>query len=370
MGTKKSFADKLLDWYDVHGRTDLPWRENLTPYRIWVSEIMLQQTQVNTVLPYFRRFEDHFPDITALAKASLDEVLHLWTGLGYYARGRNLHKTANIIYTELGGKFPRDTNALQELPGIGRSTAGAICAIAYDQPTAILDGNVKRVLARYHAIEGWPGQSAVQKQLWQVAEESTPDKRCADYTQAIMDLGATLCTRSQPNCSACPVQANCQAYTAGTTDKYPASKAKKKLPIRTTYFLILLDSQGRILLQQRPPVGLWGGLWCFPESETKEAIHEVCQGLGVDPLRTDKGSDHPQVNSCRTGTTQRHTFSHYHLDYTPIYINALAMQGIADNDVLWVEADKPGKLGLPRPIQKLLKDMPIDDKPNRPSWSG
>ena len=295
----------------------------------------------------------------------MDEVLHLWTGLGYYARGRNLHKTANIIYTELGGKFPQDVAALQNLPGIGRSTAGAICAIAYDQPTAILDGNVKRVLARYHAIDGWPGQSTVQKQLWQVSESSTPNERCTDYTQAIMDLGATLCTRSQPNCSACPVQTNCQAYTEGTTDRYPASKPKKKLPIRTTYFLIMLDSKDRVLLQQRPPVGLWGGLWCFPECETKEAIQEVCRGLGVDPFLGDEDKDHQQTNSYLTGTTQRHTFSHYHLDYTPIYINALPQSKIAEDNILWVEAEKPGKLGLPRPIQKLLKDMPINNEPSQ-----
>jgi A/G-specific adenine glycosylase len=359
MNNQSSFASKLLDWYDTHGRTELPWRQNITPYRVWVSEIMLQQTQVNTVLPYFRRFESHFPDIITLARASLDEVLHLWTGLGYYARGRNLHKTANIICSELDGEFPQTTSDLLELPGIGRSTAGAICAIAYNQPTAILDGNVKRVLARYHTIDGWPGQTSIQKHLWQLAESATPDERCADYTQGIMDLGATICMRSQPKCSVCPVQDNCRARATGTTDQYPASKPKKKLPIRRTYFLIMLDSQGRTLLQQRPPAGLWGGLWSFPECETKEAIRKVCRSVGVDLLRGDD-DDCQQTNGYPTGATQRHTFSHYHLDYTPIYINyinVLPQSKIAEDNILWVETDKPGKLGLPRPIQKLLESM-------------
>ncbi|RLA46204.1 MAG: A/G-specific adenine glycosylase [Gammaproteobacteria bacterium] len=345
MSNQASFACQVLNWYDTCGRTDLPWRQNITPYRIWVSEIMLQQTQVNTVIPYFRRFEDRFPNITALADASLDEVLHLWTGLGYYARGRNLHKTANIVCKDFNGEFPRDNVALEQLPGIGRSTAGAICAIAFDQATPILDGNVKRVLTRYHRIKGWPGQSAVQKKLWQVAETSTPTDRSADYTQAIMDLGATLCTRSKPNCLACPLQVKCQAHTAAVTDQYPTSKPRKTLPVRTTYFLIMVNSQGQVLLQLRPPTGLWGGLWCFPECTDEAAIATTCQQLGF------------AIRHYRVDQQQRHTFSHYHLDYKPVHINAVPEPHVADSTIAWVNIDDPGQLGLPRPVEQLLKTI-------------
>ena len=345
MPQETTFAKTLLDWYDANGRTDLPWRQDITPYRVWVSEIMLQQTQVKTALPYFQRFMGQFPTIGALADASLDDVLHLWTGLGYYARGRNLHKTATIINAEFDGVFPTDSEALQAFPGIGRSTAGAICAIAFGQATPILDGNVKRVLTRHHKIDGWPSQSAVQKKLWQVAEYLTPARRCADYTQAIMDLGATLCSRSKPECSACPLESSCQAHQTDTVKQYPASKPRKTLPVRTTCMLIIKNPSGEVLLQQRPPVGLWGGLWCFPECGDIQTIEAVCQQLGVTASDSESG---PQ---------QRHTFSHYHLDYTPVYIDALQRSRIADNAIVWVKADQPGELGLPQPVVKLLKSM-------------
>lgn len=340
------FARQLLPWYDCNGRADLPWRQRITAYRVWVSEIMLQQTQVSTVIPYFERFMAAFPDVRALADAPLDEVLHRWTGLGYYARGRNLHKAADIICAEFNAELPADRATLEQLPGIGRSTAGAICAIAFNQPQPILDGNVKRVLSRYFCVAGWPGQSSVQKTLWRLAETTTPEQRCADYTQAIMDLGATLCTRSKPNCSACPLQLNCQAHARGAIAQYPASKPRKSLPIQTRLLLIVVNDAGDVLLQQRPPTGLWGGLWSFPECPKDGDIAATCEQLGLT------------VDNHRHGEQRRHTFSHYHLDYTPVYVDAKPQARIADNGLTWVNPARPGQLGLPRPVQQLLGNIP------------
>src|SRR5690606_6541720 len=209
------FAQRVLVWFDQHGRKHLPWQQGITPYRVWLSEIMLQQTQVATVIPYFERFIARFPDVQSLAAAPIDDVLHLWTGLGYYARARNLHRCAQTIVRDYGGEFPASVAALSELPGIGRSTAGALASIAHQQRAAILDGNVKRVLARHHAIDGWPGTTQTLSQLWQFAEQHTPDKRSDHYTQAMMDLGATVCTRSKPACDHCPVADSCIAYAQG-----------------------------------------------------------------------------------------------------------------------------------------------------------
>jgi A/G-specific adenine glycosylase len=340
-------AARLLDWYDDNGRTDLPWRQEINPYRIWVSEIMLQQTQVSTVIPYFQRFIARFPNIDILAEAELDDVLHLWTGLGYYARGRNLHKAATIIATDLAGIFPEQSATLQKLPGIGRSTAGAICSIAFNQSTPILDGNVKRVLARYYAIEGWPGQSRTQKILWEKAEQNTPGYRCAAYTQAIMDLGATLCTPKKPQCPSCPLNLDCTAHKAGTEQHYPASKRRKVLPVRQTYFLIASNPDGDILLEQRPPTGLWGGLWCFPQSDTLQGIHSECERLGLPPGKFTQGQQ------------LQHTFSHYRLDYTPLYLSVGLSPSISDNKNQWVKVNAPGKIGLPRPVEKLLEAVSL-----------
>ncbi len=347
MVIETGFAQLLLAWYDSNGRADLPWRNDITAYRVWVSEIMLQQTQVTTVIPYFKRFVAAFPNVRILANAPLDEVLHRWTGLGYYARGRNLHKAAGIICTKFAAELPADHANLQQLPGIGRSTAGAICAIAFNQPQPILDGNVKRVLSRYFRVAGWPGQSSVQKNLWQLAAATTPKQRCADYTQAIMDLGATLCTRSKPNCSACPLQSNCQAHASGTTAQYPASKPRKSLPVQTRLLLIVINEAGDVLLQQRPPTGLWGGLWSFPECPHDDDITATCQQLGLTADRY------------RRGEPRRHTFSHYHLDYTPVYIDARPQTRIADSGLTWINPAHPGQLGLPRPVQQLLCDFPL-----------
>ncbi|MBV1932067.1 MAG: A/G-specific adenine glycosylase [Porticoccaceae bacterium] len=357
-----TFASQLLDWFDQHGRHDLPWQQDINPYRVWLSEIMLQQTQVKTVIPYFERFIAAFPSVAELAAAPIDKVLHLWTGLGYYARARNLHKTAQLVVDDYAGQFPNATDNLETLPGIGRSTAGAICAIAFQQRAAILDGNVKRVLARYYTIEGWPGKNAVQKQLWALAETNTPDDRCAEYTQAIMDLGATLCTRSKPNCQACPLQADCQAHASATMEIYPTKKPKKTLPIRSTHFLIISDSENRILLQQRPPVGLWGGLWCFPQCEHESAIHETCEQIGIDFKAPNSAAEHDY----RFDKAKRHTFSHFHLDYTPVFISLSQLKAelttqIAEHSVTWVRPQDPGQLGLPRPVEQVLNNIPISE---------
>jgi A/G-specific adenine glycosylase len=340
------FQRAVLDWFDQHGRTNLPWQQEINPYRVWVSEIMLQQTQVSTVIPYFERFITSFPDVETLASAPLDNVLHHWTGLGYYARARNLHKTAVLVSTQLKGQFPSSIDGLCELPGIGRSTAGAISSIAFKIPATILDGNVKRVLARFSATEGWPGRSEVVQKLWLVAETYTPEKRIADYTQAMMDLGATLCTRSSPNCEHCPLVSDCIAHREGNQTNYPGKKPKKKLPVKSTFFLLIHNPQGEILLQQNPPAGLWGGLWVLPQIEAHNRLTEHCQAMGLKII------DHQILPA------QRHTFSHFHLDYQPIRINASEdSSAVAEGrNQVWYNPQKPLSLGMPAPIKALLSN--------------
>ena len=348
MPTPPSFAGRVLTWFDQHGRKDLPWQYDTSPYRVWVSEIMLQQTQVRTVIPYFGRFMQRFPDVQALAAAPIDEVLHLWTGLGYYARARNLHRAAQEVCSEHAGNFPRDLEGLQSLPGIGRSTAGAILAIAFAQRASILDGNVKRVLARFHAVAGWPGHTAVHRQLWDFAEQHTPQQRVADYTQAMMDLGATLCTRSRPRCAECPLQASCSAHAQGLEGEFPGKKPRKVLPVRSTVFLILRDRQGHVLLQQRPASGIWGGLWCFPELDSVEAAAPWCRDrLGREPSAT------------LPGPPFRHTFSHYHLDIQPLHVQlALQPEAVMEaSDQLWYNVKKPLEIGLAAPVARLLASL-------------
>ena len=344
--TEDSFAQRLLHWFDQYGRKDLPWQQDINPYRVWLSEIMLQQTQVSTVIPYYQRMSSAYPDVHALAAAPLDEVLHQWTGLGYYARARNLHKAAQIVSTEFDGVFPDSVEQLQALPGIGRSTAGAICAIAHNRHCPILDGNVKRVLARHHAIPGWPGKSAVANTLWNIAEDKTPVERTRDYTQAIMDLGATVCTRSKPACTQCPVNTDCRAFTLGETQLYPGKKVRKALPIRQVLLLIIRDKQRQVLLQQRPPSGIWGGLWSFPECDNEAELVTLCQRLGIE------------IKNYQLAKTLRHTFSHFHLDYTPVYIDAQCSDTrIADSTQRWVVPTAHGEIGLPAPILALLQAL-------------
>lgn len=346
-------SQRVLAWFDQFGRKDLPWQRDTTPYRVWVSEIMLQQTQVATVIPYFRRFMESLPTVQALAAAPEDEVLHLWTGLGYYSRARNLHKAARIVCDQLGGQFPDSVEALSELPGIGRSTAGAIVSIAFRKPAAILDGNVKRVLARFHAVAGWPGQTPVLKQLWTFAEAHRPLDRVADYSQAMMDLGATLCTRSKPACALCPLAQDCLAHQHHNQADYPGKKPRKTLPVKTATMLIIQNETGEVLLQKRPPSGIWGGLWIFPQlndsdDNDKEAIESHCNTLlGVPAADVSRWSPY------------RHTFSHYHLDIQPVHLTidrtpTLVME---NERQLWYNLQQPAAIGLAAPIKKLLQQL-------------
>jgi A/G-specific adenine glycosylase len=340
-------ADKLLAWYDQNGRHDLPWHRDRNAYRVWVSEIMLQQTRVTTVIPYFLAFMERFPNVEALAEAPVDAVLSHWSGLGYYARARNLHKAAKQVVQEHDGKFPADQAKLESLTGIGRSTAAAIVAQAFEQRATILDGNVKRVLARYHAVPGWPGKTSVLNRLWECAEQHTPYKRIRDYSQAIMDLGAMVCTRSRPACESCPLNSGCEARALGEQKLYPGSKPKKDKPEKTTWMVILEDSQGRILLERRPPSGIWGGLWSLPELDPAyqlEELPDACErAFGYDCSQPELGSGF------------RHTFSHYHLHIQPARLTVASTMNVADNDDhKWVHTDEALGLGLPAPIRTLL----------------
>lgn len=341
----KSFATRLLAWSRRHGRHDLPWQKRRTPYRVWVSEIMLQQTQVATVIAYYQRFMARFATLESLADAPQDEVLHLWTSLGYYARARNLQKAAQIIRDEHGGRFPRDIEAVQALPGIGRSTAGAILALATDQRHPILDGNVKRVLTRHGAIPGWPGDKRVEEKLWGLAERYTPQRQVAEYTQAIMDLGATLCTRSQPRCEECPVAADCRARALGKQDKFPASKPRKVLPVRRTRMLMLVAGDS-VLLEKRPPAGIWGGLWGFPELGPDADVAAWCrQRFGAAP------------RSVNSHAELRHTFSHFHLDIEPLEVRLSAAAAVAEDGARWQPIGVAPKLGLAAPVKRLLDNL-------------
>jgi len=339
-----SFAARLLGWYEKNGRHDLPWQTNKSLYSTWVSEIMLQQTQVATVIPYFATFMQRFPDIDALAKASQDDVLLYWAGLGYYSRARNLHKAAIIIVEEYQGEFPEAYEAVLALPGIGPSTAGAILAQVLGQHHAILDGNVKRVLARYHAIIGWPGQAKVAKQLWQLAKIYTPEKNVADYTQAIMDLGATICTRSSAKCHECPLNEDCMAFESNQVKEFPTRKPRKIIPVREKRFLIIRDNKGHYLMEKRPPTGIWGGLWSLPELAMDESVSDVVKQNWQ--LMVNDYSDLPVF---------RHTFSHFHLDITPCEVSVTSMvQAVSDGERFQWRADL-SKLALAAPVSSIMQ---------------
>ena len=362
------FADTLLQWFDDYGRHDLPWQHEKSPYRVWVSEIMLQQTQVKTVIPYYQRFMERFPQIEDLAIANQDEVLTYWAGLGYYARGRNLHKAAQIIVEQHSGSFPESFEAVLALPGIGRSTAGAILSIAVGQRYPILDGNVKRVLARFDGVRSWPGERKTESQLWQRADALTPEHRFGDYTQAIMDLGATVCTRSKPQCQTCPLQRDCVAFQTESVGQLPVKKPKKEKPTRQAYLLILRNSQGQVWLEKRPPNGIWGGLWSFPQLQTwQECLTKVESHFSNPP-------------SLLKWEEFRHTFSHYHLLITPVFAQSEetenhrqsvftgvqqtqgeypfnegdAVQAAAHGQWMCQELLHNKKWGVPAPVQKLV----------------
>ena len=343
-----SFAARLLAWFEAHGRKDLPWQRDPSPYRVWVSEIMLQQTQVATVIPFFQRFVARFPTVEALAAAPLDEVLHHWSGLGYYARARNLHKTARTIASDLSGVFPTDLETMQSLPGVGRSTAAAVLSLAAGQRQVILDGNVKRVLARHRAIGGWPGQADVARQLWREAERSTPRRNVREYNQAMMDLGATLCTRSHPACPSCPVNDDCAARIAGDVSVYPGRKPGRERPARAVRMLLIRAPDGALLLEQRPPAGVWGGLWCVPEVSIDHDPLAWCrEALGTNGRRG------------RTFPDRRHSFSHFHLDIAPIEIllDNPGCRVLEAPGWLWYNPAEPETIGLAAPVARLIDEI-------------
>ncbi|WP_417551248.1 A/G-specific adenine glycosylase [Methylophaga sp.] len=340
--TTSTFSERLLAWYDQHGRKDLPWQINASPYHVWLSEVMLQQTQVATVIPYYHRFINRFPDVTALANANIDDVLSLWSGLGYYARGRNLHKAAVQMQQLHNAKVPEDFQDLLDLPGIGRSTAGAIMALAYQQQFPILDGNVKRVLARYDAIKIWPGEKQAEAAMWHRAEQLLPTERIANYIQAQMDLGATLCTRSRPDCKNCPLQTDCQAFATGEPTLFPVRKAKKQQPTRQTNWFVYINQDKYILLEQRPQSGIWGGLWSFPEGQTAEAAEHILPIKNITFKSTT-----PEI---------KHVFSHFKLNIQPYIFTADPIDMVAENKQhIWVKIDQALTLGLPAPVKQLIE---------------
>ncbi|QKJ88582.1 Adenine DNA glycosylase [Paramixta manurensis] len=341
----QQFAQQVLDWYQRFGRKTLPWQQEKTPYKVWLSEVMLQQTQVATVIPYFERFMARFPTVADLAAAPLDEVLHLWTGLGYYARARNLHKAAKTVVDKHQGIFPENFDDVAALPGVGRSTAGAILSLSLGQHFPILDGNVKRVLARCYAIGGWPGKKEVEKQLWQRSEEVTPAVGVSQFNQAMMDLGALVCTRSKPKCEICPLSVGCVAHAHGSQALYPGKKPKQTLPERTGWLLLMQRGDG-VWLEQRPPVGLWGGLFCFPQFVTEAELRHWLQARGID------------ATALHQMTAFRHTFSHFHLDIVPMWLE-LPSGGAAMDDGagLWYNLAQPPSVGLAAPVERLLREL-------------
>lgn len=332
---RTSFAERVLHWFDDFGRKNLPWQHNPTPYRVWVSEIMLQQTQVATVIPYYEKFMARFPSLEALATAPIDDVLSHWSGLGYYARARNLHRCAELTVQHHQGELPNSIDALEALPGIGRSTAGAILSLSMGIPQPILDGNVKRVLARHNGVAGWPGNGAVLKRLWEISENVTPSERCGPFNQAMMDLGATVCTRTKPDCSRCPVSEDCQGLASGDPVQFPGKKPKKEKPVKSTIMLLIRNESGATLLERRPPSGIWGGLWSLPEV----------------PKDGDLTSEAVSVMRFR------HTFSHYHLE-----IDVREMQGARHkegavnetSDCVWWDNREVLPGGIAAPIAKIL----------------
>ncbi|MFX1735837.1 A/G-specific adenine glycosylase [Paraburkholderia sp. A1RI_3L] len=350
--TYAAFSARLIAWQRQHGRHDLPWQNTRDAYRIWLSEIMLQQTQVSTVIPYYARFLERFPDVAALAAAPLDDVMALWAGLGYYSRARNLHRCAQVVVDEHGGVFPGTVDALAELPGIGRSTAAAIASFAFGARATILDGNVKRVLARVFGVEGFPGDKRVETAMWSLAESLVPGAEASDadvtaYTQGLMDLGATLCVRGKPECARCPFADDCVANTTGRQRELPAARPKKTVPTRRTWMLVLLDGDA-VMLERRPPSGIWGGLWSLPEAADEVALADRARTFGARGAASALAS-------------LTHTFTHFRLDIEPRVVemdriaNAQPMAGAAET--AWVLLSDIDSYGVPAPVRKLLDGL-------------
>jgi A/G-specific adenine glycosylase len=340
-------APALLAWHDRAGRHDLPWQQDRTAYRVWVSEVMLQQTQVSAVIPYFERFMARFPDVLALADAPADEVLHLWSGLGYYARARNLQRAAQQVRDAHDGVFPRDFASVAALSGVGRSTAGAILSLSLDQAHPIMDGNVRRVLSRLFAVPGRTGERAFENELWRLAALFTPVERVAQYTQAIMDLGATLCTRRNPRCGDCPLAARCAAHAAGAEHDYPAPKKPLQRRQREVWMLFARRADGAVRLVNRPARGVWGGLWSPPEFDTRAAAERA--------LLTQTGT----APAAQQGEPLLHVFTHFDLLIQPLWATVPDAAGVAEEaGSLWYNAALPSRVGLPAPIAQLLKSPP------------
>jgi A/G-specific adenine glycosylase len=343
------FSSRVLKWYSVNGRHDLPWKDPISPYRVWVSEIMLQQTQVSTVIPYFIRFMERFPTVHSLAEAPLDLVFHYWAGLGYYARAKNLHRGAVEIVQHFKGKFPKTVEEWISIPGVGRSTAGAIVSQSFDLRAPILDGNVKRVLCRFQGITGWPGEKPVETQLWDLAEKLTPSHQAADYTQAMMDLGAMLCTRARPQCGACPLKSKCYAFIHDKQSSLPERKPAKSLPTKQTHILVLQTHSGHVLLGQRPLKGIWSGLWSFPEFPDLRAL----KAFLISNLKMKK-RELEKLDSIS------HTFTHYHLEIFPFRIllnKPLSIKLPETYD--WINGLMLKERGLPAPIQSLIRKLGV-----------
>ena len=338
-----SAASRIVAWQKKHGRHDLPWQGTRDPYAIWVSEIMLQQTQVATVIPYYNRFIARLPDLAALAAAPLDDVMRLWSGLGYYSRARNLHRAAQMMMSAHGGRFPRSVNEVAALPGVGRSTAAAICVFAFGQRHAILDGNVKRVLARLRGIKGYPGTKRVADRLWQEAEQMLPRRGAQPYTQGLMDLGATVCVSRKPRCEACPVRADCVAVRRGWVAKLPAARPRKPLPRRRA-ILLALTRGGEVLLEKRPPAGIWGGMWSLPETARKADIAASC--LKRFGARVIEIESLPPI---------AHGFTHFKLEIQPLRlrVSALVPQA-AEPGVVWLPLEEARGAAIPAPVKRIL----------------
>lgn len=351
----EQFTSRLLAWFEIHGRHNLPWQQNPTPYRVWVSEVMLQQTQVATVIPYYERFMARFPEVVTLAEAPLDEVLHLWTGLGYYARARNLRACAQALVAQHGGEFPEDIEAVTALPGIGRSTAGAILALSRGQRHPILDGNVKRVLARVFGIAGDPSSAAVIAALWAQSEACTPVVKVGAYTQAIMDLGATVCSRTRPACTVCPMITGCVAAIEGRQAELPGKKQKRARGSRQATLLIAetgeVDSIA-VLVERRPATGLWGGLWSPPQFESEFAALDWCRREIGEPQTT-----------AQPLSPIHHAFTHFDLCLHPLRVRCRPNAAVHDgDDRLWYQLKAPPRVGLPQPIRQLFERLRLAER--------
>lgn len=338
------FSNQVVDWYHLYGRKTLPWQLAKTPYKVWVSEVMLQQTQVVTVIPYFEKFMQSFPDIIALANADEDQVLHHWTGLGYYARARNLHKTAKIVRDKYQGQFPSTLEEVMNLPGIGRSTAGAVLSLSLGQHHPILDGNVKRVLARFFMVEGWYGVKKVENQLWHLSEQLTPKNNVTEFNQAMMDLGASLCSRSRFDCEACPLKTQCGAFNAGKVKEFPHSKPKKAMPKKSCHQLIIKHND-KVLMEKRPSSGIWGGLFGFFEFNEHSELDTFLAQQGLK-------------SELEILAPFSHVFSHFELTINPHVLNVQQIPDVVnDKQLIWYPLDQSIEVGLAAPTKKLVKQM-------------